>query len=235
MASRCIAEAELRGLLKVLAHDMRNPLAAVVTNLEFARRVVAQSGDPDLVESIVDSQTACEVLRQLIANLEVLALPAPPAPGDVALGPICHEVLTRCAARVRQAGLTLALEGDESRARAQVDRGLITLALENLLCNAIQHAPRGSTVTVRLVDRGEPLVLEVGDSGGAIPCDARDKAMSPAGQLKEGRVNGSRYSRGAGLLIARIAAEASGAELVIAGDDGASTMTLRLPRRFTSG
>jgi signal transduction histidine kinase len=222
----------IRDLVAVLVHDLRNPLAAVVTNLGFARRLV-QEGAPagELDEVIDDSQAACEVLRQLIGNLHVLASydHTKVTPHEVALSAACSEVIDRCRSRARHASLALELDPIEGNPRAMLDRALFGIGFENLLCNSIQHAPRGTRIGVRVVVAERRARIEVHDEGGAIPLDARASAASVPGQLLQSRAKSGRYNRGAGLLVARIAAELNGSELCIEGEGSASVLSLAIP------
>ena len=63
---------EAQPLLALLAHDLRSPLAAVMTNLGFVEGSIPPS-DIDAVEAIADARLSCTMLEHLIANLDVLA------------------------------------------------------------------------------------------------------------------------------------------------------------------
>ena len=64
---------ELEELMHAVAHDLRNPLAAIMTNMEFARTLVARNAvDPDLADAIEDSAAACTVLQSIVSNLDVV-------------------------------------------------------------------------------------------------------------------------------------------------------------------
>lgn len=229
---------ELQLVLKLLVHDLRNPLAAVVTNLGFAKKLVAEFEEGgELHEVLEDSQAACDVVRQLLGNLDVLAqLGRPRGPRlELDLGPACTELLERCGPRAQLAGVQVAWEDQRSTARAAVDRGLFYVALENLVCNAIEHAPRGTTIAVSLEELEDRVTVRVTDHGGAIPERERLHAVTLAALATAERREMSRYSRGAGLFFARLAAEATGMALELGGEGHACELALHLPRRITSG
>jgi signal transduction histidine kinase len=226
-------EALLREVLRTLSHDLRNPLAAVVTNLEFAQRLLAKTkADPDLAEALADSTAACAVLRRIIANLDVMADDGKLEAGAVEqpLAPICHEAVNRCRGQARQKEVSLAIDDGGDVARGVLDRNLFALAVENLLCNALQHAPTGSTA--RLVirpDQGGGTRVSVLDQGGAVPESLRALAVSRAGNTTRGRAAGSRYARGGTLLAARQAVAAMGITLAIGGQGEHSELSLIVP------
>ncbi len=224
-----VDDATLRQLLRALSHDIRNPLAAVVTNLEFATRMLQRLEiDPDLTEAVDDSSAACEVLQRIVNNLDLLAKHDRLAGSmnEAALSPICQEVVKRCQSRAHQSGVTLTLQGQENMSRVVLDRTLIAVALENLVSNAIQHSPSGTAIRVELVEEPQALRISVHDEGGAIPAELRDLALSPKGNTPKGRQPASRYGRGIGLLAARMACAASGATLTMGGEGKQSRMDL---------
>jgi signal transduction histidine kinase len=140
-----IDDAMLREVLHALSHDVRNPLAAIVTNLEFARRLCERTRvDPDVSEAVHDSMTACDVLRRIIANLDVLVKGSELVASmhEIDLATVVEDVARRCRARAEQAGVVVVTSLPASRRRALVDRMLLGLALENLLENSSRRAHR---------------------------------------------------------------------------------------------
>ncbi len=226
-----IDDAQLRELLHLMSHDLRNPLAAIVTNLEFAKRLLSRvSVDPDLAESIEDSVTACDVLRRIVANFDVIVKgrDVTVTLQETEIGPTLMDVTRRCQDRAKQGGLSIRLDGINGGARTMVDRTLFSLALENLVSNSIQHAPRGSTITVKLVNGDGNADVIIADEGPSVPENLREAATGPTGHTPSGRTDGTRYGRGLGLLAARAAASACGCELLL-GAEPNNTFTLRVP------
>lgn len=226
-----IDDAQLRELLHLMSHDLRNPLAAIVTNLEFAKRLLTRlSVDPDLAESVEDSVTACDVLRRIVANFDVIVKGRELAVTlqETDIGGLIKDVARRCGDRAKQGNLELLIEGADDKLSTMLDRTLFGLAIENLISNSVQHAPRGSKIRVTLSAEGETATLTVADDGAAVPVALRELAVGPEGHTPSGRAEGSRYGRGLGLLAARAAAQACGAELVVGGETS-STLTLKVP------
>lgn len=226
-----VDDEQLRELLHLMSHDLRNPLAAIVTNLEFAKRLLARvSVDPDLAESVEDSVTACDVLRRIVANFDVIAKGRElmVTMQDIDVGAALEEVSKRCRDRAQQAGLQIIVEGAQLGERTMLDRTLFNLATENLISNSIQHGPRGSTIMVRLVSSGAHADVTIADDGPAIPPELHEIALGPDGHTPRGRTDGTRYGRGLGLLAARAAATACGCTLSLSGDT-TNVFTLRVP------
>jgi two-component system heavy metal sensor histidine kinase CusS len=232
MAGNEIDGAMLRELCATMLHDLRNPLAAIMTNLEFARRTIGEPGpDQDLVEAIRDSAVACEVLRRIVSNFDVLVRAPHVATETSSFGvaQVVSEVARRCESRAEQSGLRLEVDDRSGRASARADRTLFALAVENLVANSIQHAPRETTIRLEVSETAAGIVVAVADDGAAVPEPLRELAVSAAGQRPQDRQAGSRYGRGLGLWAAGVAAAASGAVLEFGDRGGKSRMMLTLP------
>lgn len=224
-------DAQLRELLHLMSHDLRNPLAAIVTNLEFAKRLLSRlSVDPDLAESVDDSVTACDVLRRIVANFDLLVKGSELTVTlhDVDVGAAVADVAKRCQERAQQAGLALELKSSPTPVRTMIDKSLFSLAVENLIANSLQHAPRRSTVTIELRAEDDRAAVVISDDGPAIASELRELALGPKGQAHGSRSEGTRYGRGLGLLAANAAAAACGCELIVGGET-TSTFTVNVP------
>jgi len=216
--------AEIGRLLALIVHDLRNPAASVAANMSFVEDAI-DDGDPDLREALEDVQLA---LGDLMRGLEHVAwigrwLSDDP-PVQVADGDVVAALRTAAKKNTTLASaLDLPEEALEAKGGATVPR-----LVEVLLANARQHARKGpARVTARREDGH--VVVDVTDPGAALAEELRPKAFTLAGQKDlKGRVDG-RYGRVAGLLAARVLAEALGAELEAGGEDGAAVFRVRLP------
>ena len=227
-----VDDAELRELLHLVSHDLRNPLAAIVTNLEFARRlVVEEEVDQDLRESVEDSVVACDVLKRVVANFDVLAKgrDVNPTLGEMSVATVVQDVARRCRERAEQASLSIEVDDGGVTSQAMLDKSLFSLALENLIANSIQHAPRGSAVSISVAEDDTAIVVSVGDAGKAVPPDHREAAVAPKSHTPKGRLGPTRYGRGLSLLSARAAASLTGVGMELDGEDGAFVMKLVIP------
>ena len=83
------------------------------------------------------------------------------------------------------------------------------LAVENLISNSIQHAPRGTPIEVRIERGDSTIVVSVIDAGKAVPPELREYALSAESHTPKGRSGPTRYGRGLSLLAARAAADSS--------------------------
>ena len=237
-ASAETIESQLIGeLLGLLAHDLRNPLSALHSNLGYLDTVLT-SQDDEAREAVEDGVVSCDGLSHVIDNVDLLGqvlrggLRVQKSPSPVAA--LIAGAVERCQAAAKSHGLTLELDAKARQLHAAVDvgRDLATRALTNLIRNSIQHAPPSSTVSVTAHVEGKHVCVLVRDSGSSLTEEIRESAFTAEGQVAAKARANSRYSRGMGLYCARLAAQLCGAEIVVldAPATGGNTFQLSLPR-----
>jgi len=231
---------EIAETLSLLAHDLKNPLAAILTNLGFVRTFVDELDpeDPptaaeltDAREAMLDAHLACEALQRFVANLEVISRdlgggrPMDPQPLDLLA--LADEIAARHRGAAESRRLELTVEGS---GWARGDRDNIVRALDNVVANAMQHAPAGSHVVIEVATRGRQAALSVVDAGVAVPADLRDEAVTRAGQSTAKGNPAARYGRGLSLYAAATTARAGGGHLELGERAGKSVIAIVLAR-----
>jgi signal transduction histidine kinase len=238
VASAEMIDSQLIGeLLGLLAHDLRNPLSALHSNLGYLDTVLS-SHDGEAREAVEDGVVSCDGLSHVIDNVDLLGqvlrggLRVNKSPSPVAA--LIAGAVERCQPAARSHGLTLELDVKARQLHVAVDvgRDLATRALTNLIRNSIQHAPPSTTVTVTASAEGESVCVQVRDAGAALTDDTRESAFTALGQVAAKTRSNSRYSRGMGLYCARLAASLCGAEIrVLSNASGiGNTFQLSLPQ-----
>lgn len=222
--------ATLGELAASLAHELNQPLSAIVANAEAAGRFLAK-GEPDVEEArgalrdiASDGRRAGDVIasmRQLLEHGE--------ARRDVLdLGAIVHEVFELLNSEAISRRVRL-LHG-EAAMEAQVRGDVIQMkqVLLNLLINAIEAAspaqgPPGS-VRVEVNVGPDEVRLTVVDNGPGLGDKDPEELFAPFMSRRSGGL-------GMGLAISRTIVEAHGGQLTAANaaETGAA-FTVRLPR-----
>jgi signal transduction histidine kinase len=214
-------------LLELLAHDLRNPLAALTTNLHFVDGALERAGgEGELREAMADALSLCASIERLVGNVHVLGAGAREANRTpTALRPLVEAAVARIAPEAQAVGSRIEVHVT-AEPMALVAREPLAAALSNLLANAVEHAPRGSTVTVSIDDREGLASIEVRDDGPAVPTELRALAVSPRAYAGAARTPGSRLGRGLSLLCAASSARVAGARLTIGDVAGCSSLRL---------
>ncbi len=201
-------------LLALLAHDLRNPLSALHSNVGYLTAMLS-GVDQDIVEALADARVSCDSLVTIIDNLELLGrvLGDVPAPGKtkLALAPVVEAVVQHHRSLAQSHGTSIELAAVDSGIQVESNREMLGRALGNLICNAIQYSPTGCAVIVKATTTAGACVVSVSDRGPAFDQSLGDLAFTAAGQAELKSASGGRYGRGLGLFAAQVAATAAGA------------------------
>lgn len=216
-------------LLRTLAHEVRNPLAAADGMLEIVLddRVPSDTtADVTLArESIQEGMRI--VTEQLdLAKLQAGAVRVHTA--DVALGPLLNGLQGTADALKRSAAVSVVV-GEAPIPTLHTDRHLLTQMLRNLLINALKFTDAGE---VRLsVHAEEPgfISFAVSDTGIGIAPENLELVFQEFGQVASAQ-EGRRPGTGLGLPLVRRAATALGGTVDVRSALGSgSVFTVRLP------
>jgi hypothetical protein len=180
-----------------LAHEIRNPIAAMRLRAENAMLRGAEDKDQALAAILGQIERLDGVLRRLLKVTER----DQPRPEAVPLAAFIDAAVGAQIEFAQAKGVAIRYEVDDGAESFDPDQ--MRSALDNLILNALQAAPRGSEILVRACRRPTGLVLSVGDEGSGPPAPIRDHVFEP---FVTGRVDGC----GLGLSIVREVAEAHG-------------------------
>lgn len=228
-------DAKLAELVVIMAHDLKNALAALSANLHYLEGVMAETADTDSVEALGDSVTLCHVLDHFLRNLDLIGRHDDDKiavhKNLTSLRSIAAEVVGRFQREAKAAGVTLELaESTDRDVVAFADRDLMSRAVDNLVGQAIEHAPRGSRVLVEVAEAGGESSLSVIDAREGPPPSLRVPSSVRSGTARPSSSSG-RQGRGLRLHCADIAARAAGGRLEQSGGPGECRLRLVAPTR----
>ncbi len=220
-------------LAALMVHELRNPLAALMGNLEILRdELSGQSISPIATESLSDCQALVARVQSLCATildvdeLEDGVLRAHRATVDV--DAVVRRALTTVERPMKTRALKVEIDVPAGLVSA-VDPDLFARVVENLLDNSVRYAPRNGRVRIEARrDTGE-LELVIGNDGPPVPESEREAIFGRYYRI-EARRAGARAGRGLGLYFCRLAVEAHRGSIVVEsrGEFGA-VFVVRLP------
>lgn len=133
-----------RRFARDLAHELRTPLAEARTLLDLARRRAPNAADLGQIDAALDRMQGIVSTLLWLARIEAGIEQPQPDPLDLAA--LLHERCRRLAERAQAAGQRLHVTAPTCWVMA--DSALLERVLDNLLGNAVQHAPLGDCVDV---------------------------------------------------------------------------------------
>ena len=190
------------------SHELRTPLTALRLRLESLERSVSAADRRDLDAALLEVERLAHLVEGLLALARADAGAVPPTRVDAAA--VVRERLATWQALADERGVELASELDEAEpVRAGADR--LAQVLDNLVANALEVAPAGSTVTVSVRRAQSWLELHVRDRGPGMSAEQRARAFDRFWRAGTGG-GGS----GLGLAIVRKLVEADEGEVELA-------------------
>jgi two-component system sensor histidine kinase KdpD len=240
-ARKAQVEAEIEqnrnALLSAVSHDMKTPLAAILTAgttlLGSARR--ERGSAPELLETIVQES---ERLNGMIANLlSATRLESGKAILNKqleALDDLIAGVLSRLSGRLTDRELIVDVPDDLPL--LEVDPVLLDQLLVNQLENVLRYTPGSSPIELRVRSSENTMLLEVCDRGPGVAEADREKVFEKffRGQAASRNDGGT----GLGLTICRAIAHAHGGSVTLHGRRGGgcilrTALPLSQPNRST--
>jgi two-component system OmpR family sensor kinase len=230
LARRAASETRLRRFAADASHELRTPLAAIRGYAELARRHPGPvPGDIAHALARVESESA----RMSVLVDELLLLAQLDAGRPLAKAPVD---LTRLAidtasdARAASPGHHWTLELPDEPVRVAGDEHRLHQVLANLMSNAAQHTPEGTTVTVAVAtDHRQTVRVSVTDTGPGIPGDLQPALFERFVRGDSARSNGG-GSTGLGLAIVQAVTTAHGGTVSVASQPGHTSFVITLPR-----
>jgi two-component system sensor histidine kinase/response regulator len=216
-------------LTAFVVHDLKNP----VNVMDLHAQILCRDKDlsPSAQESAASIRAEARHLMRLITNLldiskseEGQLVPNRTSiPWRKFSGQVLEEFSTVAQARNIRLESTLTLE------TIRADHDLLQRVLENLVENALRHAPRESIV--RIEDRRLPegSEIRVTDQGTGVPPDQRERIFDRFVQIDSPSNLSSRSGRGLGLTFCKAAIEAHGGRIWVEDGDPGAVFCMRLP------
>jgi two-component system, cell cycle sensor histidine kinase and response regulator CckA len=202
-----------------IAHEIRNPLAAVTVNLQYLLRRYADN--EDIIGTVSMGMEGAKRVEQVIDKTLSLARATPPQTKPADVNEILDRVLWFMKMLLKQKKLTVQKDLAADLPAISVDEKQIQQVLLNILQNAVDASHEEGTIAMRTY-RGDQeaagkVCIEVRDFGAGIPEKMKEHMFEPFNTTKKG-------GTGLGLALSKYIMDRHNADIQVASDTGAGTI-----------
>jgi signal transduction histidine kinase len=223
------AQDETARLLRLLLHEIKNPLMSVLGALELALETEGLPEEAkELLQIAEKSARRIQELLQKAQDYLKLGQGVRLKVERVDLKALLQQAAEEVRPLARRKRIALRLTLPRGEAWVYGDRDWLYQAVLNVLSNAVKYTPEGGRVAVRLLLGRDRYGIAVADTGPGIPKEEQDKVFEPFYRAStRGEVEGT----GLGLALVKRVLEAHGGEVRLKSRLGqGSLFLLALPR-----
>lgn len=216
-------EQDKRRIAQLIVHDLRIPATALMANAELLRGANLADEHAEVVDDIVTAvehldrtvRTLLDLSRAEDVGLSVQLEPLP-------LRELTAEVLVglRGLGRLHRVTIAERIEVDTIVG----DRQLMRRMLQNLVHNAIRHAPAETEIGIEVQRDGAAVLMCVSDAGPGVPDVDADKIFDAYVSLDRPSAG-----HGLGLVFCRLAAEAHGGRIWVEDGTPGAVFCIEIP------
>ena len=201
-----------------VAHEVRNPLAAIKLKVDLAAMSL-RATEPAVADDLGTVSEEVSRLDRLVNDLLVISGRRQGARASIALAELARSRVELLEPKLAPRGLTATVTGE---ATVEGDRDGLVRALDNLLRNAAEASPDGAEVRVEVGTSGGVATLRVCDEGEGVPEDRAQELFEPFFTTKP-------EGTGLGLALSRAVAVSHGGGLRYLREGGRTVFELSLP------
>jgi len=210
-----------------VGHELNNPLAAVIANLDIAWQTLMTMTDPtamraEILDCLADAREGADRMRLIVQDLRMFSRVEDPVIGPVQIIGVLESSIRMASNEIRQRARIVRRLAEVPPAVGNANRlGQVFL---NILVNAAQAIPEGAVeanevrVSTRLSDAGE-IVVEIADTGQGMAPETVTQIFNPFFTTKPAGIG-----TGLGLAICHRIITAQGGRIEVESTLGMGTL-----------
>lgn len=212
-----------------IAHEIRNPLAAVTVNLQYLQKKYADN--EDILNTVEMAMEGSKRVEQVIEKTLSLARATPPRVKAQDVHEIIDRVLWFMKLPLKQKNVGIEKEYSLRLPPISVDDKQIQQVLLNVLQNAVDASDQNSSIIMKTYasdeENAQKICVEVSDSGPGIPPEMQKNMFEPFNTTKKG-------GTGLGLAISKYIMDRHNADIEVSSQEGkGTTICLKFPSHAT--
>jgi signal transduction histidine kinase len=157
-----------------VAHEVKNPLNAILLHVEVARAKLGR-GDSDVAPEM--DIISREILRldRVVRTFLDFSRPVELKLDNIPVHTLVGEIVDLAKPQAASANIRVDMRQEAEGVDVRVDKDLLKQAVLNVVVNAMQAMPNGGELRFDSSVKGDTAEIRVSDTGGGIPQELRDK------------------------------------------------------------
>ena len=169
--------ASIGRLTSGVAHEVKNPINAIVVHLELLREKMREA-QPDTRRHMDIISNEIHRLDRVVQTLVDFNRPVELRLKTTDLRRVLEEVTQLAAPEAEQNGVSIVMQLGTEPLPVLIDYDLVKQALDNVVLNGVQAMPEGGTLRITARRDDKAAAVEVRDAGPGIPPEIRDKVFN---------------------------------------------------------
>ncbi len=205
-------------LWQFMVHDLRSPLANVITGLQLLEEAPDEevdAGAKHVVQiCLISSNRMLTLISSLLDLSQLESRQMPLNLHTLNVQELVDQALLQVSMWAKTRSVKIAFTSENSAQTIYADDTLTVRVLVNLLSNAIKFSPTQAVVTVQTFPYSvNRLAFSVSDQGPGVPAEWASKVFRKYVQVEGHKTNGTASGSGLGLTFCRQAIEAQGGRI----------------------
>jgi signal transduction histidine kinase len=190
-------------IIRILAHDLRNPLANISVLTKLLEREITAEKPREIIDMIGSASSNAQVLVKHVLEMATLEY----RDGGIKLLPtnfqaVVNEVVTSFRQASESKGISIRTADLAQYSMVMADLTYLRLVLENLVSNAVKYSPAGKEINLSVADAHQKVQIRVRDYGAGVPVDEEDLLFKKFSRLSVQPTAGE-SSNGLGLSLVK--------------------------------
>ena len=160
-----------------VAHEVKNPINAIVVHLEVLRQKMREI-DPDTRRHVDVIGSEIQRLDRVVQTLVDFTRPVELRLADMDLRKVVEDVVILASPAAERHSVTIEREASQEALPVRIDSDLVKQAILNIVLNGLQAMPEGGTLRITSRREGDGALVTVRDQGAGIPENIRDKIFN---------------------------------------------------------
>jgi signal transduction histidine kinase len=214
--------------IAITSHELRTPLGLILGHATFLREL-AGSEFGEQLDTIIRNATKLKEIVENLSDVDNYQNGSARVKGDrVSMAKIAEDVVSLFRAEAEQKNIALKMETGDLPYYLHADRVKITIAVSNIIKNAVQYTEAGGSVTVSVDEESGYIKVTITDNGIGIPANELPRIFERFYQVETHLTR--RYGgMGLGLSVAKAMIELHGGRIWAESQGRGSRFTFLLP------